>query len=127
MHEKEESKVSAKKSKHKGHLKRVNAVEEIKFTSRRMKNFDDDASQDDEQSDYIQSEVPADLNYVNTQGDTVSNKPNPRFKNYSNVFKNLVKSTNVVTMYPIMSMIITYDSTKAITVTKKDDQNYYVK
>jgi hypothetical protein len=57
----------------------------------------------------------------------VSNKPNPRFKNYSSVFKNLVKSTNVATMYPIVSMIITYDSSKAVTVTKKNDREYYVK
>jgi hypothetical protein len=67
------------------------------------------------------------MNYVNTQGVTVTNKPNPRFKNYSGVFKNLVKSTNVVTKYPIVSMIITYDSTKAITVTKYNDREYYVK
>jgi hypothetical protein len=30
-------------------------------------------------------------------------------------------------MYPIVSMIITYDSTKAITVTKRNDREYYVK
>ena len=54
-------------------------------------------------------------------------KPNPRFKNYSTVFSNLVKSSNVKTLWPIMSMIITYDSTKAITVTKEDDQICYVK
>ena len=75
----------------------------------------------------MQSEDKEDLTYVNTQGVTVQNKPNPRFKNYSGVFKNLVKSTNVTTMWPIVSMIITYDSSKAITVTKKDDREYYVK
>ena len=67
------------------------------------------------------------MQYINTQGEKVSNKPNPRFKNFSEVFRNLVKSTNVVTMYPIVSMIITYDSTKAVTVTKKNDREYYVK
>jgi hypothetical protein len=30
-------------------------------------------------------------------------------------------------MYPIVSMIITYDSKLAITVTKKDDAFYYIK
>ena len=30
-------------------------------------------------------------------------------------------------MYPIVSMIITYDSTKAVTVTKRNDREYYVK
>lgn len=31
------------------------------------------------------------------------------------------------TLYPICSMIITYDSTKAVTVTKRNDKEYYVK
>jgi len=39
----------------------------------------------------------------------------------------LLKSTNVATMYPICSVIITYDSTKAVTVTKKNEREYYVK
>jgi len=38
-----------------------------------------------------------------------------------------VKSSNVVTMYPIVSMIITYDSSKAVTVTKRNDREYYIK
>ena len=68
-----------------------------------------------------------DMAYVNTQGEKVSNKPNPRFKNYSGVFKNLIKGSNITTMYPICTMLITYDSTKAVTVTKKDDHEYYIK
>ena len=50
-----------------------------------------------------------------------------RFRNYSSVFRNLVKSSNVVTMYPIVSAIITYDSTKVVTVTRKNDTEYWVK
>lgn len=30
-------------------------------------------------------------------------------------------------MYPIVSMLITYDSTRALTVTKKDDRTYFIK
>jgi len=55
------------------------------------------------------------------------NKPNPRFKNYRELFNNLIKTTEVVTMYPIVSCIITYDSSKAVTVTKRNPQEYYVK
>jgi hypothetical protein len=106
--------------------KKALQVEQAGYASRRQRNYDDDQSQDEDEVDYVQSEVP-EMNYMNTAGQTVSNKPNPRFKNYSNVFKNLVKSTNVVTMYPIVSMIITYDSKKAITVTKRNDREYYVK
>ena len=57
----------------------------------------------------------------------VTIKANPRFKNYSDVFNQLVKSSDVPTQYPIVSMIITYDSTKAITVTKKNDREYWVR
>ena len=32
-----------------------------------------------------------------------------------------------MTMFPIVSMIITYDSSRAVTVTKESDQAYYVK
>ena len=55
------------------------------------------------------------------EGDRENRKPNPRFKNFSDVFKNLVKENNVRTKYPIVSMIITYDSSRAVTVTKNTD------
>lgn len=67
------------------------------------------------------------LKYLNTQGELIGNKPNPRFKNYKELFNNLLKSTDVTTMYPICTVIISYDSTRAITVTKKDDKEYYIK
>jgi len=54
-------------------------------------------------------------------------KPNKRFKNFNDVFSGLTKSQNVTTMYPIVSCAITYNSKSAITVTKKNDREYYVK
>ena len=65
--------------------------------------------------------------YINTSGEEVVNRPNPRFKNYRNLFKDLLKITDVTTMYPICSVIVTYDSKHAITVTKRNDREYYVK
>jgi hypothetical protein len=38
-----------------------------------------------------------------------------------------LKQTNVITMYPIVSMIITNDSSRAVTLTKKDDHTYFLK
>jgi len=43
------------------------------------------------------------------------------------MFKDMLKQTSVITMFPILSMLITYDSTRAITVTKEDDRFYYIK
>ena len=64
---------------------------------------------------------------MNTLGQEFSIKPNAKMKDYANMFKDLIKQQSVVTKYPIVSMIITYDSTRAVTVTKKDDQEYLVK
>ena len=43
------------------------------------------------------------------------------------MFKNLTKEKKVATMYPIVTCMITYDSTRAITVTKKDDREFWVR
>jgi hypothetical protein len=54
-------------------------------------------------------------------------KPNKRFKNFNDVFSGLTRSKNVVTAYPIISCIMTYNSRSAITVTKASDREYWVK
>ena len=54
-------------------------------------------------------------------------KPNSRFKNYSSAFKKLVKPHTVKAKFPLVSMAITLDSTRCITVTKNDDYEYWVK
>jgi hypothetical protein len=55
-------------------------------------------------------------------------KPNKRFKNFNDVFSGLTKSRNVITVYPIISMIITYTfPPSTITVIKKNDREYWIK
>lgn len=49
-------------------------------------------------------------------------KPNPNFKHYKDIMENLIKQTTVKTEHPLISMDISYDSTKAIAVTKESDQ-----
>ena len=51
---------------------------------------------------------------------------NSNFKNYSNMFDNLTRANAIMTLYPIVSIMITYDSSRAITVTKKNDREYHV-
>lgn len=50
-----------------------------------------------------------------------------KFKNYQSVFDNLTKYQKVPTKYDIVNMIITYDSTHAVGITKKDDTEYFVR
>ena len=65
--------------------------------------------------------------YMDTLGNKNVLKPNMRFLNYKDIFKNLLKQNTIVTKWPIVTMAISYDSTRAITVTKEDDRTSYVK
>jgi len=98
-----------------------------KYQSRSQQKYDDDVSQDEGDGGGIYVKTEESLKYINTQGESVGNKPNPRFKNHKELFNNLLKSTDVTTMYPICSVIISYDSTRAITVTKRNEKEYYIK
>ena len=50
-----------------------------------------------------------------------------RFKNYKDIFTQLIKYKSVPTKYPLVSMIISYDSTRAITVTKASEHESIIK
>ena len=54
-------------------------------------------------------------------------QPYVKFKPYNKIFSNLLKRNTVVTMYPIVSMNIAYDSTRVTTITKADDAEYWIK
>jgi hypothetical protein len=60
-------------------------------------------------------------------GNDLKQMPNMRFKNYKSVFTNLIKYKNVATAYPIITMMISYDSTRALTVTKAAENRSILK
>jgi hypothetical protein len=43
------------------------------------------------------------------------------------VFSNIIKLKPVQTLFPLASMIITFDSKRAVSVTREDDETFYVK
>ena len=53
-------------------------------------------------------------------------KPNPSFKNHDNYFENLLTTINIKTKFEIVSLIMTNDSKKAITVEKVSNNEYWV-
>jgi hypothetical protein len=61
------------------------------------------------------------------KGALIDMKPNMRFRNYKNIFTNLIKYRSVQTAYPLVSMMIAYDSTRALTVTKAADNRSILK
>ena len=52
---------------------------------------------------------------------------NPQLENYKELFQNLTNNHVQVTAYDIVSIIITYDSKRCITVTKDNDEHYVIK
>lgn len=58
--------------------------------------------------------------------DVMETGGNPNFLPYKEIFKNLTKNDIVNTDYELISMLITYDSTRAISVQKLDDTEYWI-
>ena len=87
--------------------------------SRRTKLFNDDESVDEDDALSTSSISSGTIKYQDTFGKITELKPNDRLKNFQEIFTNLLVTQSRITMYPIVSMIITYDSTRAVTVTKK--------
>lgn len=128
----------------------------VKYKSRNTQNFDADDSQDEgsgpedgpdptlaktslaylqQQRLLLEREVQRNAQMTEVQqsqkalgaNSDQDIKPNKRFKNFNDVFSGLTRSKNVVTSFPIISCMMTYNSRSAITVTKKDDREYWVK
>ena len=79
--------------------------------------YDDDDSGTDQEDAINEPEDPNADSY----------KPNLQFKSYAALFNNLTKEKKVETKWPIVTCMITYDSTIAITVTKKDDREFWIR
>jgi hypothetical protein len=54
----------------------------------------------------------------NEDNPDVFNKPNSRFKNYKNVFENLLLTRNCDAGDPILNSMILYDASRIVTVSK---------
>ena len=50
-----------------------------------------------------------------------------KWKNYNETFDNLTNCNPVMTKFPIVSCMITYDSTRTILVTKENDTAYHIR
>lgn len=59
-------------------------------------------------------------------GQSGNNQGNIRFENQKDVFNNLLNEIIIKSPYEIVSAIISYDSTRAISVCKKSDSEFYI-
>lgn len=87
------------------------------YASRKAIQYDDDASQCSDPDE----PAPAD----DAQDEDL--KPNLQFENYRFQFDSLLKHKQVPTQYPIVSCMISYDSSRAILVSKRDDREFWVR
>ena len=94
------------------------------YVSRRDISYDDSDSNDD--NPLSENWIEDSMIHINTASFDKPVKPNERFKNYRSCFNNLTVSENVPTMYPIVSVAISFDSELVITITKRSEREYWV-
>jgi hypothetical protein len=87
------------------------------YTSRRAKNYDDNDSNGEEDA----CQDNAQITYKDTNGNSTTMKPNPKFMPFKSLFKRLIKPNGVYTPHIVISMIINYSSEFACAVLKKND------
>lgn len=99
------------------------------YNSRREKTYEDSDEEDDVKLGgkvKFDDDNDGSIVYKNNQGKIYSVPGSEKFKSYKTMFQNLVKQTELVTQHPIVSMIITFDSTRTICVTRKDWTTSYI-
>lgn len=100
-------------------------VRELKmdYRSRKDISYDDDVSQgEEEQIPSARGVVKNLLSNLMVSDPNALLKANPRFGNYKEIFDDLLKESRIMTLHPIITCMISYDSTRAILVTKKGER-----
>ena len=109
------------------------------YKSRREITYDDSHSESDESEDDNSAPKPKRRSMMLRKSSTIAasivsvdghvkvkHEPNSRFMNYKSVFSNMIKTTNIPTASAIVNCVISFDSTKSITITKKDENEYHI-
>lgn len=71
-------------------------------------------------------ETVVDIKFLNTGGEHVTMKTHPRFKNYRALFKNLLKQSDIELLHPIITMLISKDSTRTLSLSRKDETTWFI-
>lgn len=98
--------------------------------SRREITYEDTRSVNSRPSQFSfnpRDQQPSGFTYLNAQGQERLVKAFPQFRAYREIFENLTQTVSIKTEDPIISVMISYDSSRAITVTKRSDREYWVK
>lgn len=98
-----------------------NLAEPRTYVSRRGKVYDDSDSEGENDPNNPRFLDTGVIKYRDTLGKVYQIEPNARFVRYKNAFTNLLKQICVVTQHPIISLTITKDSSRAITVERVND------
>jgi hypothetical protein len=96
----------------------------VEIFSRKERDFDDNDSAG-EDMEVTKKTVRSDTLLDNTTDEIF--KPQSGFTKYAKVFEDLVVKKSVTSLYKILSLIITNDSKCAITITKADENSYFIK
>jgi len=90
------------------------AKKNLIYESRRTMIYDD--VDNDKCGGHHHHQYTPNIEWKDTKGKDHHILANPQLASHSHVFQNLLKTDTVVTDYVITSMVMTYDSTKIISV-----------
>lgn len=107
------------------------------YRSRKSHQYEDADSQVSDHDDDVDSAVKAaqkkierrlERNFMDYNASHFNHlRANQSFKNYKNVFQNLLKATHIYTELDVVNIQITYDSSTAIVVLKRTEYEYHIK
>ena len=90
------------------------------YTSRRFQNsFDEKES--DESDDSLMDEETAAIEWFDSKGETRSLPANDFLAKHKNLFRDVVKTESIITDNPLVTMMISFDSKRAISVQCEDE------
>ena len=90
------------------------------YTSRRFQNSSDE-KESDESDDSLMDEETAAIEWFDSKGETRSLPANDFLAKHKNLFRDVVKTESIITDNPLVTMMISFDSKRAISVQCEDE------
>ena len=85
-----------------------------------------DSNSEDSDIKSTAAETQDDINLLSTSSQHLAFKTHPRLNNHRNLFKNLLKQTEIKLCNPVVSMLISQDATKVISISKESEMTCFI-
>lgn len=95
------------------------------YRSRKEIKYDDSDSQEEDEPIVSQRSLKSPQSLSETDPNAML-KSNAQFKNYRQIFDDMLKESRIMTEFPILTCMISYDSKRTVQVQKKGEREYRI-